>query len=85
MNKKLIVSGLTVASFLMGAASVDASTNQVERIDNAPISFSEHGKDHKCGAGKCGAKDEKKDDSSEDENKKKKDGEAKCGEGTCGS
>jgi len=82
-NKKQILSGLTVASFLM--ASVPAGAALMERElgqkESGKIVFhcneEEPDKKKKEGEGSCG-------EGSCSDKKKKKKGEGSCGEGTCG-
>ena len=94
MDKKLIVTGLTVASFLTGNFAVtahaadDTDSQKVEKqADEGEGSCGADKKEgmKKEGEGSCGA--DKKEEMKKEEMKKSgmKEGEGSCGEGSCGT
>jgi uncharacterized low-complexity protein len=74
MNKKLIASGITVASLLVMGANTHAKLFKMEKAGGnmtfAGDEGAKCGADGKCGEGKC-------------DDEKKKEGDGKCGEGSC--
>ena len=82
MNKKLIVTGLSVASFLMAGSVSHAAKSQNGNTTNSNSTVIAKA-DAKCGSGTCDSKMKK--DADAKCNSKKKDEDAKCGSGTCDS
>lgn len=77
LKQKIVISGLTVASFMLAGVTAKANVFKMENSGSGKIIVSEEGK---CGKdGSCG-----KEHCKEGKTPDGKDCEAGCGEGSCG-